>query len=216
MFCNSVVLTVMLLLYAIISQISDMVHGLIETTTECDCTKQFNEVVTAEITTSPSFTGLYQQSDNCGEILPRPVSGKEGASGWRRAWSARLHLRRTVGENQVGRVQRQPEERERREVRRRRHRTCGNVEIFSSCRSNNAPYFVYECYQKGSKTRSDKTVSIRLCRVESTWGLSVLAVKLLRRLVILIHLSDISCVKWHFSSISLLDNVLLNSSVISV
>lgn len=116
MYCNSAAVTVVLLLYIVITQISDT-----EITTLW--LQRFSSPSSdrQEVTTCLSSKGLHQRSVNRGEVLPRTGSQKEGAPRWWRAWSARLHFRRTGGEKQVGRVQRQPEEREGGQVRQQRH-----------------------------------------------------------------------------------------------
>lgn len=76
---------------------------------------------------SPS-SGLYKQFSHCCEINTRRASKKERSPEWWGTWSARLHFRRTVGEKQVGRVQRHAEEGERREVRQQGQFSCGTLE----------------------------------------------------------------------------------------
>lgn len=64
-----------------------------------------------------SLSESHQQSVKCWEIIGRTSSKEEEWFGWWRTRSARLHLRRTVWEKQVGRIQRHLEEGEGREVR---------------------------------------------------------------------------------------------------
>lgn len=73
-----------------------------------------------------SLSASHQKSVNCWEILARTRTGQkeEGWSGWWRAGSARLHFGRAVWEKQMGRIQRQPEEGEGREVRKQINRYC--------------------------------------------------------------------------------------------
>lgn len=60
--------------------------------------------------------GLRQQFDDGGQVVPGQSSQEEGAAGGRRASSAGLHLGRFVREKQVGWIQRDPQEGERRKV----------------------------------------------------------------------------------------------------
>lgn len=62
------------------------------------------------------LTGLRQQFDDGGQVVPGQSCQEEGAAGGRRTWSAGLHLGGFVREKQVGRIQRELEEGERREV----------------------------------------------------------------------------------------------------
>lgn len=116
------------------SQISVITHKLVNIMEVCDCTKRLCEAVTLKLTTSPSLTELHQQSDHCGKVLLRPGWQKEGASERWRAWSTRLYFRGSVREKQVGRVQRQPEDREGREVRQKTYCSCVEQEWVGTLR----------------------------------------------------------------------------------